>query len=242
MTKPTATARVYVAVKEALLDGEIPPGERIGDEEIRNRLKVSRTPVREAMLALEQENLVRIVPRQGYFATEISVTDVVDAYQLRWLLEPMITAMAAERIHDAEVAELRTLAHAGTDGSEAGLAAAIERNKCFHLRIAEIAGNARMARIMSELLDALGRLATIELRKRRTGESWTTEHLAIVDAIASHDPQRAAQAVRETFEPDEGILLKRARADVSRLASRMQDPHAARPGADADPPEPREDR
>ena len=221
MAKPSATTRVYESVKRDLLDGVIRPGDRIGDAELRDRLQVSRTPVREAMLALEQENLVRIVPRQGYFASEISATDVVDAYQLRFLIEPVITAMAAQRIREADVDELRELAKVTSDGSDEGVAEAIERNKRFHLRVAEVAGNSRMTRVMSEVLDALGRLAVIDLRQRRTGESWTAEHLAIVEAIAAHDPVRAAQVVRDTFEPDEGMLLKRTRADLSNVIDQI---------------------
>lgn len=221
LAKPSATTRVYESVKRDLLDGVIKPGDRIGDVELRERLKVSRTPVREAMLALEQENLVRIVPRLGYFASEISATDVVNAYQLRFLLEPVITAMAAQRIRDSDVDELRRLAKVTSDGSDHGVAEAVERNKRFHLAVAEIAGNSRMTRVMSEVLDALGRLAIIELRQRRSGESWTAEHLAIVDAIAEHDPVHAAEVVRDTFEPDEGLLLKRSRADLANVIDRI---------------------
>jgi DNA-binding GntR family transcriptional regulator len=217
----SATSRVYEAVKRDLLDGVIKPGERIADADLRDQLRVSRTPIREAMLALEQENLVRIVPRLGYFAAEISVTDIADAYQLRFLLEPVVTAMAALRIHDEEIDELRELAQVGTDGTQDDIAAAIERNKQFHLRVAAIGGNTRMTRVMSDVLDALGRLAIVDLERRRTGESWTAEHLGIVDAIASHDPQRAAQAARATFEPDEGMLLKRTRTDLTRIVQEI---------------------
>jgi DNA-binding GntR family transcriptional regulator len=221
MSEQSATTRVYEAVKRDVLEGVIKPGERIGDAELRDQLGVSRTPVREAMLALEQENLVRIVPRLGYFAAEISVTDMADAYQLRFLLEPVVTAMAALRVRDDEVEELRELADVGTDGSEEGVSRAIERNKRFHLRVAELGGNTRMTRVMADVLDALGRLAVVDLQRRRTGESWTTEHLEIVEAIASHDPVRAAEAARATFEPDEGMLLKRTRTDLTRIVEEI---------------------
>jgi DNA-binding GntR family transcriptional regulator len=224
----SATSRVYEAVKRDVLDGVIKPGARIGDAELREQLGVSRTPVREAMLALEQENLVRIVPRLGYFAAEISVTDMADAYQLRFLLEPLVSAMAALRVRDEDIDELRELAHVGIDGSQSGVALAIERNKRFHMRVAELGGNARMTRVMSEVLDALGRLAMLDLERERTGESWTAEHLAIVDAIAAHDPVRAAAAARATFEPDEGMLLKRTRTELTRIVEEIH-----RTGGDA---------
>ncbi len=213
----SATGRVYDVVKRDLLDGVIKPGERIGDAELREELGVSRTPVREAMLALEQEKLVRIVPRSGYFAAEISFADIADAYQMRFVLEPLVSAMAATRISDEEVDELRALADVGTDGSPDGVLRAVEFNKRFHLRAAEIGGNGRMTRAMSEALDALGRLAMLDLQRGRTVESWTEEHLGIVKAIETRDPVRAANAVRATFEPDQGLLVKRTWSDLTHV-------------------------
>lgn len=217
----SATSRVYEAVKRDVLDGVIKAGERIGDAELRQELGVSRTPVREAMLALEQENLVRIMPRLGYFAAEISVTDIADAYQMRFVLEPLVSAMAAVRISEEEADELRVLADVGTDGSPAGVVRAIERNKRFHLRVAEIGGNGRMTRAMSEALDALGRLAILDLQRGRRVESWTAEHLGLVDAIATRDPVCAAEAVRTTFAPDQGLLLKHTWSDLTRVVDEI---------------------
>jgi DNA-binding GntR family transcriptional regulator len=224
MPMVSATARVYDTVKRDLLDGVIRPGERIADAELREQLGVSRTPVREAMLALDQENLVRIVPRLGYFAAEISVTDVADAYQLRFVLEPVVTAMAAMRATDEDIKELRELAPVATDRSGAGVAQAIARNKRFHLRVAELGGNARMTSVMSAVLDALGRLAIIDLHDGRTGADWTAEHLSIVDGIASRDVVHAAQAARDTLDPEEGLLLKRTRTELARIVDEIRVP------------------
>ena len=73
--------RVYEALKRELLEGVIRPGERLEDGSIALRFACSRAPVREALLALEQEGLVRVVPRHGYFASEISVSAALDAYR-----------------------------------------------------------------------------------------------------------------------------------------------------------------
>jgi DNA-binding GntR family transcriptional regulator len=211
-----ATHRVYEALKQELLDGTVKPGERIPDTEVCRRLGVSRTPVREALLALEREGLVRIVPRQGYFASEISLSDALDAYQLRFILEPIATAMAASRVgNDARIAELRGLAEDLSElrdaTSDADLVKAIELNKRFHVRIAEMSGNARLGRILADLLDALGRMVLLELRQTHNVASWRTEHLQIVEALEANDPARAAAVVRNSFQRDEGMLLAMAR-------------------------------
>lgn len=220
--KIPAMTRVYEEVRRNLLDGVIRPGERIPDAEICARLRVSRTPMREAMLALERDGLVRIVPRQGYFAAEIVASDVLDAYDVRFLIEPIVTAMAATKITDAEVEEVRALAEIPADRSEDGLARAIELNKAFHLRIAQLSGNARMARLMSEVLDVLGRLALVDLRHYRSVESWRTEHLSIVEALAARDPARAAEVVRASFEHDVGLLPGGSQGQLARLLSVVQ--------------------
>jgi DNA-binding GntR family transcriptional regulator len=217
--KVPAMTRVYGEVRRDLLDGAIRPGDRIPDVEICARLGVSRTPMREAMLALERDGLVRIVPRQGYFAAEIIASDVLDAYDVRFVIEPIVTAMAATKITDGQVEELRSLADIPVDESELGHARAIELTKAFHLQIAELSGNARMTRLMSEVLDVLGRLALVDLRRYRSVESWRTEHLQIIEALEARDPAAAAEAVRASFEHDAGLLPGGSRRDLASLLS-----------------------
>jgi DNA-binding GntR family transcriptional regulator len=80
-----------------------------------------------------------------------------------------------------------------------------------------VAGNPRLVRILADVLDALGRLAMFDLRYWRTPETWRDEHVAIAEAIAAHDPIRAAEVDRATFDPDEGLLLRRTRKEIAQL-------------------------
>jgi DNA-binding GntR family transcriptional regulator len=226
-----ATVQAYTTLKRELLDGVIRPGDRIADMEICARLGVSRTPVREALLALERDGLVRIVPRQGYFASEISVSDALDAYQLRFILEPIATALAARQISAEELSDLRALLASmqeiEDDPSENALAQAIELNKAFHVHIAEASGNGRLAKVMSDLMDALGRLVRVDLRTRTSAAAtWRFEHQQILLALEAGDPERAAEAVRDSFQRDEGLLLARARDDLGRLFRSGEPPSA----------------
>ncbi len=220
--RTSAQQRVYDAVKRDLLEGVIRPGERIFDAELCARLQVSRTPVREALLALEREGLIRIVPRQGYFASEISLREALDAYQLRVLLEPIATAMAAKRITPTELERLRELADVALDGSDEGFACAVEANEAFHVQIAQASGNKRLARIMAGLMADLKRLAYVELRTARAAVSWRDEHHDIIDALARHDTRRAAQVVRESFKRDDGLLPLRAHAELAQIVEEVE--------------------
>jgi DNA-binding GntR family transcriptional regulator len=150
------------------------------------------------------------------------VSDALDAYQLRFILEPIATALAARQISAEELSELRALLDSlheiEDDPSEGALAHAIELNKAFHVRIAEASGNGRLARVMSDLMDALGRLVRVDLRTRTSAAAaWRSEHQQILAALEAGDPDRAAEAVRDSFQRDEGLLLARARDDFGRV-------------------------
>lgn len=213
----SSTQRVYETIKRDLLSGCYQPGDRILVEEVEDRLGVSRTPIREALLALQREGLVNIVPRQGYFARELSFREALDAYQLRVILEPIAAAMAAERVSPEELAEIQALVDVETDGSEESVTRAVDRNRGFHVRIARASGNERLAQIMEDLMDDIARLNYVELRTEHTEGSWRDEHETIVQALAQHDPAAAARTMRATFQGDTGLLHMRARAELARV-------------------------
>jgi DNA-binding GntR family transcriptional regulator len=222
--RPSATQRAYEEIKKDVLSGSLQPGDRIVIEDLCARLQMSRTPVREALLALEREGLVRIAPRHGYFVSEISYREALDAYQLRLILEPIATAMAAQRVTPEDITRLRALAEVPQDGSEASFVRAIEQNRAFHVRIAEISGNQRLAKMMADLLDDMKRLTYVELRTEHTEPDWQEEHEAIVGALERRDPSLAARIVRGTFHHDAGLLPSRARNELSRLLEDMHEP------------------
>jgi DNA-binding GntR family transcriptional regulator len=213
----SAKQRVYELVKREVLEGALQPGARIVDADLCARLGVSRMPVREALLALAHEGLIRVVPRNGYFVSEISIGDALDAYQLRMILEPIATAMAASLLSDDDLRQLRELAEEETEDTSAGLIRAIELNRAFHVRVAAASGNARLSRIMAELMADLTRLAVVELRVAGTMASWRDEHRQIVAALEARDPIWAADVVRAAFQRDDGLLPVRAHAALDQL-------------------------
>ena len=213
----SAADRAYQEIKRRLLRGSIEPGIRIAVEDICEEMGVSRTPVREALVALESEGLVHAVPRRGYFAREISFREALDAYQLRMIFEPIATALAARRIRREDLDAIKALADLSTDGSEEGIERALEQNREFHMRIAQATGNARLTRIMTDLMDDIERLLYIELDSQHTQADWLEEHQAIVDALEAHDPAAAAAASRATFTSDSGFLSLQAKNELTML-------------------------
>src|SRR3954469_813398 len=114
---------VYGALRQAIVSTELEPGRQISENEIADMLGVSRTPVREALARLRDDQLVQIVPQLGTFVSRISVSGVDDAQFLREALECSAVRLAAERADKGDVADLGVLiagqevAHASADPS-----------------------------------------------------------------------------------------------------------------------------
>jgi GntR family transcriptional regulator, rspAB operon transcriptional repressor len=227
---PTANARAYEEIKRLLFTGGLEAGERIPVEDLCVQLGVSRTPVREALVTLENEGLVRTVPRKGYFAREVSFRAAIDAWQLRILIEPIATAFAARRAGPAEVTEIVELSLPLDE--QATTADEIARNRAFHLRIAQASGSPRLAKLMTGLMDDIERLLYIELESQHTERTWEDEHATIAAAIAAHDTVAAAQAVRQTFVTDTGFLALQAKSElISVLGQRVLEPDGGDTGS-----------
>jgi DNA-binding GntR family transcriptional regulator len=161
---------------------------------------MSRTPVRESLLALRDRGLVRIEPRVGHFATDISATDVFEAYEARLLIEPALAEAAAQRCTAEEVAALREIVGFGVEEiSAARFGRAVELNRRFHVGIANASGNRRLAQVFSQLMDDVTRIIHYELAHGLTTGAWRDEHLGILETIARHDGQDASRLVRETI-------------------------------------------
>src|SRR5215472_17817309 len=101
--------RAYRALRDRLVTLRIPPGAPIDEDAIGRELKMGRTPVREAVKRLALENLVTVFPRRGTFASDINITDLTHISEVRVVLEAHAASRAAERITDAQRAELTEL-------------------------------------------------------------------------------------------------------------------------------------
>ena len=93
----SAKERAYEAIRDAIVNWELQPGEPLFEEALASKLNVSRTPIREALLLLSQENFVRIVPGRGAFVAEITAKEIVDIYQMRQALEALAARLVASR-------------------------------------------------------------------------------------------------------------------------------------------------
>ena len=204
---------VYAAIRSEILLCRLAPGEDMREADLAARFEVSRQPVREALLRLEQERLVTVLPRQGYRVNAVSVSDARDLLRFRQTLEPACVAEACEGA-SPEVLDALDAFRTFADDSEHD--AFIGYNRDFHAALAAASGNRRMARAARELIEQSDRLTRASLSgiRGRDPAQLVAEHVAIIDAVQARDARTAARLVRDHVAKAE----KRILAALSRAA------------------------
>jgi DNA-binding GntR family transcriptional regulator len=184
----------YARLKEAIRDGTFKVGERLTELEVAERLKVSRTPVREAMHRLEADGLLSYEPRRGVTVTRPDHQMIVELYVMREALEGTAAALAAQHASSIEVAALAELI--GREAEHLGDGAELSRiNQQVHRLLYFAAHNRYLLRSLSALADTMTLLPTMLGDAERAKESHT-EHLRLLAAIQARDPAAAEAAAR----------------------------------------------
>jgi DNA-binding GntR family transcriptional regulator len=182
-------------LKQKILDSDYPPGEHVLEQDIAGELKLSRTPVREAFVRLEQEGLLEIVPRHGIRISVLSPNDMRELYEVLTALEPAAVELLARRQpSDQELAPLVT----ACDAMEAALAgkrlkAWAAADEDFHFNLAQRCGNRRLAAMIMTMWDQAHRARMFTLTLRPLPTRSTHEHRAVVEAIRAGDIARARE-------------------------------------------------
>jgi DNA-binding GntR family transcriptional regulator len=188
--------QVYEAVKEAIVSGELEPGQFIDKVALCERLGVSRFPVSAAISRLAFERLVRVEPQHGSFVARISVEDVREQLFIRRALEGEIVSEAARRLSEegrAEIAaNLGESEAAAANGDRATLYAL---DVAFHALLTQHLGLHRSAEILDGVREHLERLRRVLLAPPGRMQATIAEHRAIFDAVTSGDPGAARSAM-----------------------------------------------
>jgi DNA-binding GntR family transcriptional regulator len=206
----TRAEAVAEHLRRLILDGELPGGARLRQNEVARNLGVSTTPVREAFAVLVNEGLLDGDPHRGVTVAGSSVYDLVENYEMRIALESLAAEKAALNATAADIAELQALLEEmrlSNWPNPEDEAYYVRLNARFHARIYEIADRPRL----SALIDSLREQAAIYIRiYTHTSSSPAAseeQHAAILDAISRRAPKRAAKAVRDHLEFNLEFLL-----------------------------------
>ena len=207
---------VYEKIKEAIVGGFIKPGERLSEVDLADKLAVSRTPVREAIRQLAQTGLVTLEPRRGAFVSLPTVKDASDLYDLRTHLEIIAVRLVTRLQPVEELERWRPVFSVMTDETETDHYLAEDR--LFHASLYELSGNRYLTMMLHNIADLINlcRPYSVEGIPLST---FAHEHVAIIDAIETGDPDKAEAVLRGHLERSRDGLLNYLREHPELSAS-----------------------
>lgn len=197
--KQTRVTDAYNRLKEEILTNRMPSGFQAPEPEIAELLGMSRTPVREALIKLEAEGLVQLIPRRGARVLPVSTEDMAEIYEILTALEPeAAAALARRRPGKDELAGMEAATQEMETALEAGdLEAWADADDRFHRLLLELHGNKRMLAMVSLLFDQAHRARMVTLRLREIPKNSTRVHRDILEKIAEGDDVGVAELFRE---------------------------------------------
>jgi DNA-binding GntR family transcriptional regulator len=188
----TLADRAFAALHDAIVAGDLAPGERLPIEELGEALGMSAMPIREALRRLDSAGLVENIPHRGGRVTELSIPDLAEVYEARLALEPLAVRRAAQRFGEAQAAlateRLRALDELDDEHSQETWAA----HTAFHFALYDAAGSRWLLRLIQPLWETSQRYrlaANVVPRLRARSD----EHELILAACVAHDADLAAR-------------------------------------------------
>lgn len=215
---------VFNTLRQAILKGELEPGERLMEIQLAERLGVSRTPIREAIRKLELEGLVLMIPRRGAEVAKISEKNLRDVLEVRRSLEELAIDLACQRIQEEELETLREAQKEFAAAIAAGDAMEIaQTDEKFHEIIYSGTGNQKLMQILSNLREQMYRYRLEYIKDANKRQILLVEHEQILKALSLRHVQEARLAVREHIDNQEITVLKNLKEqeenDVQRKVS-----------------------
>ena len=194
--------QIYTILKKSIILRQIRPGEKINEEKIAKTLSVSRTPIRETLLRLEHEGIVKIIPRRGAFVVSQSKSEVIETLQVREVLEGLVARIATENMDDRHLERLK-------DSLNRISASRHDKDRLLKYTPADVefhglllqACNNNLLKNMMEIVNAhlqMVRLRTVLLPGRP--EQTVKEHYRILEAIEKGDASAAERQMRRHVE------------------------------------------
>lgn len=219
MINNTLSERIVERIKDEILSGQLKPGDRLFYENIAAKLNVSLTPVKEALLRLEQEGLVKTIPRKGAYVTQLTERDIIEYTRIRLALECLAVELLCEKgISRAELDSLRQI--------NRDLEAAMRENdssRCmssdidFHHALVNLSGNRRLADLMNQMpLSNFFALMGAQSIMLERGDSILVEHGRIIESLALGDaPGTVALLRTNILNPQLQILHPAPAAELT---------------------------
>lgn len=195
----TLSGKTTTALREAIISGQIAPGEKLNEPRLAEQFNVSRGPLREAIRRLVAMRLVRHVPHQGATVVTLGLDSIMELYDVREALEGKAAALAATNMSDAQISDLRQLFEVHKDHYQenSGEYMQAEGDFDFHYRIIKGCGNQMLTNQLCNELYHLIRMFRFQVSRLGTRSNRALiEHEQLIDAIEQRDPQMAELVMR----------------------------------------------
>jgi DNA-binding GntR family transcriptional regulator len=223
--KGTLKESVYDSLRRMIQLGELMPGSRLTEIDLAQKLKVSRTPLREALNRLERDGLVTNKPWHGYFVTVFELKTLEDAFEVRELLDAHAAALAAEKVSADDKARLRAIVRQCGEMAKRNnrpMEDLVEEMRLgfeIHRIIARASGNDYLNDSLTKIFDKFQHFVWIELLWLNEWEVARQEHAAIVEAVCIGDGPRAAELARLHVRGSKTNIVRFLRAKTAYQAA-----------------------
>ncbi len=188
---------VFNTLREAILKGELKPGERLMELQLASKLGVSRTPIREAIRMLEQEGLAVTVPRKGAEVAKMTEKDMEDVLQVRDALEELAVQLACDIISDEQIAQLEK----SKEDFEISLRSRdikkiAQADVAFHDCIYNATNNPKLVSIINNLREQMYRYRVEYLKDEKNYQKLIAEHTRIVEGLKRKDKDEVSETIK----------------------------------------------
>lgn len=208
---------VFNTLRQAILTGDLKPGERLMEIHLANRLGVSRTPIREAIRKLELEGLVIMIPRRGAEVAQITEKSMNDVLEVRRAVDALCVELACDRISNGELEELKAAcenfekAVVGKDVKQIAQA-----DVALHDIIVRATGNQRLIQLVNNLSEQMYRYRFEYIKDFTQHSNLVEEHRIIYDSIVKKDKEKASEAAKLHIDNQEKAIIRQIRLDRER--------------------------
>lgn len=200
---------VFNTLRQAILKGELEPGERLMEIQLAERLGVSRTPIREAIRKLELEGLVLMIPRKGAEVAKISENNLRDVLEVRRSLEELAIDLACQRMTEEELSELKKTEERFAKAIQTGEVMEIaQTDESYHEIIYNSTKNQKLVQILNNLREQMYRYRLEYIKDEDKRQILLVEHDHIIKALSLRHVQEAKMAIREHIDNQEITILK----------------------------------
>ncbi len=204
---------VFNTLRDAILTGKLVPGERLMENQLADKLGVSRTPVREALRMLELENLVELVPRKGAQVLDMSEKDIVNILEVRSALEGLATSLACKKMSKEDLQQLKNME---ADFERAVADNDVERfvdiDEDFHDLIFASTENDKLIQIFKNLRIQLYRYRMAQAKNDASMPTIVAHHRSIIRAIENHDAEEGASVAQGHIKYQTETILRFVRS------------------------------